>query len=118
MSTSCNSAREAVPESKSLALVPYVEESISPLKRSKRTFVYGDIELQISQQWDNLGVSAVVWEAVNLIALFHDINYIHFQAEILNTFLYENVDFIINKEIIELGAGTGLCSLLSAVLGK
>jgi len=62
----------------------------------------GDLDLEISQQYVG-DVGGVVWDA----------------ALVLNSFLEQlaKKSSFTNKNIIELGAGTGVCGLVSATLG-
>ena len=57
--------------SNSLAVVPFNDDNVSNLHRSSRTFNFGEHSLRIEQNWKDIGVAAVVWDAV---ILFYNIN--------------------------------------------
>ena len=50
---------------KAMALVLYDESVISPFHKENRSFWFGDIQVDIAQDWKNAGVAAVVWDAVS-----------------------------------------------------
>ena len=50
-----------------MAVVLYNEESILPLHKSQRTFNFVSRDIQIKQNWAELGVAAVVWDAVCIV---------------------------------------------------
>lgn len=86
------------------ALVLYQPELNTPLKRFKvpiRTFEFAGRQLTIQQKWDDHGVAAVVWDS----------------AVVLCEFLEREKHLVKNKNIIELGSGTGLVGLVAAYLG-
>lgn len=84
-----------------LALVPYSEESVLPVHKLERTFTYCGREIIIKQDWSGIGVAAVVWDA----------------AEILAEYLESRPDIVKGKNVIELGAGTGLVGIVAALQG-
>lgn len=50
-----------------MALVPYVESplpALSKLHNSSVQFRFANRELRLAQDWNKLGVAAVVWDAV------------------------------------------------------
>jgi len=47
-----------------LALVPYDDLKISDFHRPERLFNFGNEQIAIGQNWRELGVAAVVWDAV------------------------------------------------------
>lgn len=49
----------------STAVVVYDESKLSPLVKTSRIFNFANTELVIKQDWGNLGVAAVVWDAVS-----------------------------------------------------
>ena len=51
-------------ESSSQALVLYDDTLISPFHKDSRSFIFAGKNLTIQQDWRNLGVAAVVWDAV------------------------------------------------------
>ena len=55
----------------SLAVVPYDDDNVSNLHRSSRTFNFGEHSIKIIQNWKNVGVAAVVWDAVRLYIITH-----------------------------------------------
>lgn len=86
------------------AVVLYQPEVNTPLKRFKiptRTFHFAGRTLTIQQKWDDHGVAAVVWDS----------------AIVLCEFLEREKHLVKNKNIIELGSGTGLVGLVAAYLG-
>lgn len=51
-----------------MALVPYVENplpALSKLHNSSAQFRFADRDLRLAQDWKQLGVAAVVWDAVS-----------------------------------------------------
>ncbi|XP_029655822.1 protein N-lysine methyltransferase METTL21A [Octopus sinensis] len=86
----------------SQALVPYDHNiPFQQFKTPTRSFQFVGQQLTILQQWDLLGVAAVVWDS----------------AIVLSEFLEVNPEFAKNKNVIELGAGTGLVGIVAALLG-
>ena len=55
----------------SMAVVLYNEESILPMHKSERRFQFAGREIKIQQNWSELGVAAVVWDAVSRLQAFH-----------------------------------------------
>lgn len=52
----------------SMALVPYVENSLpglSKLHNSSAQFRFANHDIRLTQDWKKLGVAAVVWDAVS-----------------------------------------------------
>ena len=60
----------------------------------------GKLIIKIKQDWRHIGVAGVVWES----------------AEVLSNYLIANSGLIRNKNVLELGAGTGLCSIVASNL--
>jgi hypothetical protein len=60
---SCNAVKTAEP---SMALVPYNANNdvLAVFNKPERVFHFVGKELKIPQDWNNLGVAAVVWDAV------------------------------------------------------
>ncbi|GAB1598580.1 protein N-lysine methyltransferase METTL21A-like [Argonauta hians] len=86
----------------SQSLVVYQDNCpFQQFKIPTRNFCFGGQQLTISQQWNKLGVTAVVWDS----------------AIVLSEFLEKHPEFVKNKSVIELGAGTGLVGIVAALLG-
>jgi len=53
----------------SSALVPYDEQSlvVADFYRSERRLTFGDVSLTVRQNWRDVGVAAVVWDAVSSV---------------------------------------------------
>lgn len=85
----------------SLALVPFDENKVLPHEKPEREFNLAGHKFTIKQDWHNLGVAAVVWDS----------------AIVLAEYLVENKDLVEGKNVLELGAGTGLTGLVAAALG-
>lgn len=49
------------------ALIPYVEAKVPNLFKPERSFIFNNTQLVIQQDWTNLGVAGVVWDAVRII---------------------------------------------------
>lgn len=55
---------EEIPD-QSMALVLYDEKFVSPFHKERKVLKFGSNEIVILQDWKNLGVAAVVWDAVS-----------------------------------------------------
>ncbi|XP_063717048.1 protein N-lysine methyltransferase METTL21A-like [Symsagittifera roscoffensis] len=98
-------------DSTSQAVVIYDEKQFShpfaEFKKSFKTFSFSSgpsghfFEVKIKQDWDAVGVAGVVWES----------------AEILSIYFSKYPGLVRNKRVLELGAGTGLCSIVCKHLG-
>ena len=53
--------------SASLAVVLYDESKVTPFHQKEREFVFGEHKIVITQDWGQLGVAAVVWDAVSIL---------------------------------------------------
>ncbi|XP_061686720.1 protein N-lysine methyltransferase METTL21A isoform X1 [Syngnathoides biaculeatus] len=87
-----------------MALVPYGEHSVpalSKLQNSSARFHFARHDIHIAQDWRKLGVAAVVWDAAVVMCMYLELG----QVEVKD------------KVSIELGAGTGLVSIVAALLG-
>ncbi|KAK3611202.1 hypothetical protein CHS0354_009456 [Potamilus streckersoni] len=84
-----------------LALVPYNEENILPHQKKERTFQFRGQTLTIKQEWNTLGVAAVVWDAAIILCRYQE----------------NHPDLVQGKSVIELGAGSGLVGMVAALLG-
>ena len=49
-----------------MALVLYDENAVSPLFKTQRTFNFSGKEVVVKQNWQDVGIAAVVWDAVSL----------------------------------------------------
>ena len=47
-----------------MAVVLYDETKLTPFQKEVREFHFGDISISIKQNWKDVGVAAVVWDAV------------------------------------------------------
>ena len=59
-----------------------------------------ELVVKIKQDWGHTGVAGVVWES----------------AEVLSNYLIAHPEIVRNKNVLELGAGTGLCSIVASHL--
>ncbi|KAK7507676.1 hypothetical protein BaRGS_00001611 [Batillaria attramentaria] len=84
-----------------MALVPYNEESIAPVHKPQRQFEFLGHQLTIRQDWSRLGVAAVVWDA----------------AVVLCEYLTQHPHLVAGRQVLELGAGTGLAGMVAALAG-
>ena len=62
----CHTANTGNSNGKDMALVLYNENDVLPLHRQERTFKYLSQDIVIKQNWKELGVAAVVWDAVRI----------------------------------------------------
>ncbi|XP_029695973.1 protein N-lysine methyltransferase METTL21A isoform X3 [Takifugu rubripes] len=88
-----------------MALVPYVENSLpvlSKLHSSSAEFRFVDRDLRLAQDWKRLGVAAVVWDAAVVLCMYLELGQVDLKE----------------KEVIELGAGTGLVGIVAALMGE
>ena len=53
-------------ENKALAVVPYNENNLMPHQHVDREFIFADHKIHVKQKWQDMGVAAVVWDAVSL----------------------------------------------------
>ncbi|XP_047629315.1 protein N-lysine methyltransferase METTL21A isoform X3 [Phacochoerus africanus] len=86
-----------------MALVPYEETAGMGLQRFHKplaTFSFANHRIQIQQDWKQLGVAAVVWDA----------------AVVLSTYLEMGAVELRGCSAVELGAGTGLVGIVAALL--
>ncbi|KAF6722255.1 Protein N-lysine methyltransferase METTL21A [Oryzias melastigma] len=87
-----------------MALVPYEENplpALSKLHNSTAQFRFADRDLSLSQDWRKLGVAAVVWDAAVVMCMYLELGKVELKG----------------KRVIELGAGTGLVGIVTALLG-
>ncbi|XP_027729707.1 protein N-lysine methyltransferase METTL21A isoform X2 [Vombatus ursinus] len=86
-----------------MALVPYDSEGIGIQKfhKPQATYTFANRTIQIHQDWKQLGVAAVVWDA----------------AVVLCTYLETGAFNLQGCSAVELGAGTGLVGIVAALLG-
>ncbi|KAI8782624.1 protein N-lysine methyltransferase METTL21A [Biomphalaria glabrata] len=100
----CNLAlknSEVMTTTTSLAVVLYDEDKILPHELTSRTFYLADEKFVIEQNWQGVGVAAVVWDS----------------AVVLGEYLQDHRHLIQGKKVLELGAGTGLAGMVAAALG-
>ncbi|XP_021119222.1 protein N-lysine methyltransferase METTL21A isoform X8 [Heterocephalus glaber] len=87
-----------------MALVPYEEAAGVGLQKFHKpfaTFSFANHTIRVRQDWRQLGVAAVVWDA----------------AVVLSTYLEMGAVELRGCSAVELGAGTGLVSIVAALLG-
>ncbi|XP_020636384.1 protein N-lysine methyltransferase METTL21A isoform X1 [Pogona vitticeps] len=87
-----------------MSLVPYDEKALWGMQKfhqSSSTYHFANRTIQIKQDWKQLGVAAVVWDA----------------AVVLCTFLETGGIDLQGRSVIELGAGTGLLGIVAVLLG-
>uniref|UniRef100_A0A8D0GJ55 Protein N-lysine methyltransferase METTL21A n=1 Tax=Sphenodon punctatus TaxID=8508 RepID=A0A8D0GJ55_SPHPU len=87
-----------------MALVPYDDTAVGALQKlhiSSSTYHFFNHTIQIKQNWKQLGVAAVVWDA----------------AVVLCTYLEMGGIDLRGHSVIELGAGTGLLGIVATLLG-
>ncbi|CAD5124134.1 DgyrCDS12435 [Dimorphilus gyrociliatus] len=82
------------------ALVVYDESIVPRHFLNLREVSIGDFSLQIIQDWQSIGIAAVLWDS----------------AIVLGEYLHKNPDLVRNKSIIEVGAGTGLPGMIACRL--
>ncbi|XP_044159968.1 protein N-lysine methyltransferase METTL21A [Bufo gargarizans] len=87
-----------------MALVPYDDHILSGLKKfhnSSATYTFCNHTIRIKQDWKELGVAAVVWDAAVVLCMYLEAGGVHLQG----------------RSVVELGAGTGLVGIVAALLG-
>ena len=86
-----------------MALVLYEPtELITTFHAKQREFQFNGLpNITINQDWQSLGVAAVVWEA----------------ALVLGTYFQNMTDDLKGKKVLELGSGTGLAGIVACMLG-
>ncbi|KAM6152459.1 protein N-lysine methyltransferase METTL21A [Erethizon dorsatum] len=87
-----------------MALVPYEEAAALGLQAFHKpfaTFSFANHTIRVRQDWRQLGVAAVVWDA----------------AVVLSTYLEMGAVELRGCSAVELGAGTGLVGIVAALLG-
>ncbi|XP_042302965.1 protein N-lysine methyltransferase METTL21A isoform X2 [Sceloporus undulatus] len=89
---------------KKMALVPYNDTAlwgVQKLHQSSSVYYFANHTIKIKQDWKQLGVAAVVWDAAVVLCTFLEMGGIDLQG----------------RMVIELGAGTGLLGIVAALLG-
>ncbi|XP_055967522.1 protein N-lysine methyltransferase METTL21A isoform X2 [Sorex fumeus] len=87
-----------------MALVPYEENAGTGLQKFHKplaTFSFANRAIHIRQDWRQLGVAAVVWDAAVVLATYLETGAVELQG----------------RSAVELGAGTGLVGIVAALLG-
>lgn len=86
-----------------MAIVPYDSSAVflSPFHAKERSFEFGGRTLTVFQNWNDVGVAAVVWDA----------------AIVLGRYLEKIAAELHGKKVIELGAGTGFAGIVASLLG-
>nr|XP_044624256.1 protein N-lysine methyltransferase METTL21A isoform X4 [Equus asinus] len=87
-----------------MALVPYEEAAAVGLQKFHKpvaTFSFADRTIRIRQDWRQLGVAAVVWDAAVVLAAYLEMGAVELRG----------------RAAVELGAGTGLVGIVAALLG-
>ncbi|XP_077997737.1 protein N-lysine methyltransferase METTL21A-like [Glandiceps talaboti] len=93
------------PNSQSMAVVVYNPTHIQPFKLQDRQFRFVGKDISIKQDWGNIGVAAVVWDAAIVL------------CDYLEKSVKKSKLNLSNQRLIELGAGTGLVGMVAALLG-
>lgn len=86
-----------------MALVPYDASAIilSSFHAKERSFEFAGRTLTVFQNWNDVGVAAVIWDA----------------AIVLGRYLEKIAAQLQEKKVIELGAGTGFTGIVASLLG-
>ncbi|NXM57117.1 MT21A methyltransferase, partial [Illadopsis cleaveri] len=87
-----------------MALVPYEEGggwAARQLHSPSATFHFASRTIRLQQDWQRLGVAAVVWDAAVVLCAYLEM---------------EGID-LRDRSVIELGAGTGLLGIVVTLLG-
>lgn len=86
-----------------MAIVPYDSSAIflRPFHAKERSFEFAGRTLTVFQNWNDVGVAAVVWDA----------------AIVLGRYLEKIAAQLHGKKVIELGAGTGFAGIVASLLG-
>ncbi|XP_062600843.1 protein N-lysine methyltransferase METTL21A-like [Saccostrea cucullata] len=101
---SCTAAKEGLKSDElTMALVPYDanKDILAIFNKPERVFHFAGKELKIPQDWNNLGVAAVVWDAAVVLSEYLEAGHVHLEG----------------KRVIELGAGSGLVGMVATLLG-
>ncbi|XP_052049645.1 protein N-lysine methyltransferase METTL21A isoform X2 [Apodemus sylvaticus] len=86
-----------------MALVPYEESAAIGLQKFHKpfaTFSFANHTIQIRQDWRQLGVAAVVWDAAVVLSMYLEMGAVELRG----------------CSAVELGAGTGLVGIVAALL--
>ncbi|XP_028837183.1 protein N-lysine methyltransferase METTL21A [Denticeps clupeoides] len=88
-----------------MALVPYgdavLPASLGRLRRPSAEFRFADRTVRLAQDWQRLGVAAVVWDAAVVLCVYLEAGHVALPG----------------TKAVELGAGTGLVGIVAALLG-
>ncbi|XP_067948497.1 protein N-lysine methyltransferase METTL21A-like [Watersipora subatra] len=83
------------------ALVLYDENNVLPQHKPYKHFQFGSNKISIRQNWAHDGVAGIVWDA----------------AVVMCEYIVSNTEFFKGKNVLELGAGTGLAGLCAYLQG-
>ena len=99
-----------------MAVVPYSPDIIFPIfHETTRTFSYANHSVRINQDWRNSGVAGVVWDAAIVLATY--LQTMSSQGKDGLRQIGLAGDSLQGKQVLELGAGTGLVGIVSWLLG-
>ncbi|XP_060112884.1 protein N-lysine methyltransferase METTL21A [Heteronotia binoei] len=85
-----------------MALVPYDGLHLwGKLHKPSSVYSFANHTIQIQQNWKQLGVAAVVWDAAVVLCMYLEMGDVNLRG----------------RSVIELGAGTGLLGIVAALLG-
>ncbi|XP_061163828.1 protein N-lysine methyltransferase METTL21A-like [Saccostrea echinata] len=101
---SCTAVKNGLKTDEStMALVPYDanKDILAIFNKPERVFHFVGKEIKIPQDWNNLGVAAVVWDAAIVLSEYLEAGNVHLEG----------------KRVLELGAGSGLVGIVATLLG-
>lgn len=100
-----------------MALVPYAPNGYLPIfHEAERQFTFANQSIWIKQNWADSGVAGVVWDAAIVLATYlQTLSNGDGSKSGLNNF--EVGPFLRSKNVLELGAGTGLVGIVACLLG-
>ena len=99
-----------------MALVPYAPNGYLPIfHESERQFTFANQSIWIQQNWADSGVAGVVWDAAIVLATY--LQTLSNGDESKSGLSNVGVGSFKSKNILELGAGTGLVGIVACLLG-